>query len=93
MPLACEFCQEQHRSLYNEKIAYAAEITPDNWYTILAKPDVSFAISDPTSDPGRLPVTHDPTAANKQYGKTDIFTTRIDQTVNRSKRNRWRLHD
>jgi tungstate ABC transporter binding protein WtpA len=62
---------------YNDKSAYAKEITPDTWYTVLAKPDVSFAISDPTTDPAGYRSLMTIQLAEKKYGKSDIFDTLI----------------
>jgi len=36
----------------SEKSRYADEITPDNWYDILRRPDVTLGFSDPNGDPG-----------------------------------------
>jgi tungstate ABC transporter binding protein WtpA len=62
---------------YNEKSAYAKEITPDNWYTVLAKPDASFAISDPATDPAGYRSLMTIQLAEKKYGQNDIFDTLI----------------
>ena len=37
---------------------YAKEITAANWYDVLDRPNVSYAISDPTIRPRRLPRAH-----------------------------------
>lgn len=36
---------------YSQKSKYGAEITADNWYRILTRPDVKFAHSNPEVDP------------------------------------------
>ncbi len=36
---------------YTDSSAHAGQITPDNWYEILARPDVSWGHADPNVDP------------------------------------------
>jgi len=37
--------------VYTDKSKYAAEITPSNWYQVLARPGVEIGRSDPDTDP------------------------------------------
>jgi len=36
---------------FTDQSKYADEINSDNWYEILARPDVKFGFSDPNQDP------------------------------------------
>ncbi len=52
---------------------YGKEITAANWFDILDRQNVSYAISDPTSDPGGYRSFMAIKLAETQYGKTDLF--------------------
>ena len=45
------FASTQISIVFNEKSKYADEISSDNWYKILQKPDVVCGVSEPDSDP------------------------------------------
>ena len=52
-PYANWYIQFAHNELvlaYNPKSRYADEINPDNWFEILAHPEVKFGLSDPRFD-------------------------------------------
>lgn len=56
---------------------YASEITAKNWYEILDRKDVSYATSDPTSDPGGYRSYMVIKLAEKHYGKNTIFKSLV----------------
>jgi tungstate ABC transporter binding protein WtpA len=58
---------------YTNTSRYANEITADNWYKILEKPDVTYAISDPKTDPAGYRSLMAIGLAEKKYNDTDIF--------------------
>jgi len=67
------FAKNQMVLCYTNNSKYASEITADNWYTILEKPDVAWAFSDPNLDPCgyRTPMVIQ--LAEKYYGDDQIF--------------------
>jgi tungstate transport system substrate-binding protein len=52
---------------------YAKEITASNWYDILDRPNVSYAVSDPTSDPGGYRALMLIKLAESRYNRNDLF--------------------
>jgi tungstate transport system substrate-binding protein len=56
---------------------YGKEITAANWFDILNRQNVSYAISDPTSDPGGYRSFMMIKLAEKQYSKNDLFQTLV----------------
>ncbi len=52
---------------------YAKEITTANWYDVLNRPNVSYAISDPTSDPGGYRALMLIKLAESRYNRNDLF--------------------
>ncbi len=46
------FASDQIVLCYSDKSKYCDEITADNWYEILARPGVTYALHDPEQDPG-----------------------------------------
>ncbi len=61
---------------------YAKEITAANWYDILDRPNVSYAISDPTTDPGGYRSLMLIKLAESQYNRNDLFQKLIDDHSN-----------
>jgi tungstate transport system substrate-binding protein len=52
---------------------YAKEITAANWYEVLNRANVSYAISDPTTDPGGYRSFMAIKLAERHYNNADIF--------------------
>jgi len=46
-----KFAANEMSIVYTEESRYAGEITQDNWYTIMLRPDVSIGRSNPDHDP------------------------------------------
>ncbi len=61
---------------------YAKEITAANWYDILDRPNVSYAISDPTTDPGGYRALMLIKLAESRYNRNDLFQKLIDDHSN-----------
>lgn len=61
---------------------YAREITPANWYDILDRPNVSYAISDPTTDPGGYRSLMAIVLAESRYNRDDLFEKLIEDHSN-----------
>jgi tungstate transport system substrate-binding protein len=55
----------------------AATITADNWYKVLASDGVSYAISDPTSDPAGYRSLMTIALSERYYGDSSIFSTLV----------------
>ena len=53
--------------IYTDKSKYAAEITPQNWYQILARPGVAIGRSDPDTDPSGYQTVQMLDLAEKYY--------------------------
>ncbi len=87
-----DFAKNTMVLVYSDKSKYADQITADNWYTILAKPDVTYAISDPTSDPAGYRSLMTIALSERKYGDNTIFATlvapysKITETVEGTKR-------
>jgi tungstate ABC transporter binding protein WtpA len=62
---------------YTDRSMYANEITADNWYKILGRSDVKYAISDPKSDPAGYRSLMTIGLAEKKYGDATIFSTLV----------------
>ena len=63
---------------YTDESMYAEEITPENWYDILRRPDVAFFFSNPNDDPCgyRSPMVTQ--LAELYYGDDQIFDDLIE---------------
>lgn len=61
----------------NTTSAFGKEITVDNWFDVLNRANVSYAISDPTSDPGGYRALMLIKLAEKQYNKDNLFQTLV----------------
>ena len=69
-----DFAKNQMVLCYTDKSRSAATITANNWYTILASPDVKYAISDPTTDPAGYRSLMTIALAERKYGDLTIFS-------------------
>jgi tungstate ABC transporter binding protein WtpA len=63
--------------VYTDQSKYASEITADNWYKILGRSDVKYAISDPKSDPAGYRSLMALALAERKYGDATIFSTLV----------------
>ncbi|HWS22758.1 MAG TPA: tungstate ABC transporter substrate-binding protein WtpA [Methanoregula sp.] len=63
--------------VYTNTSKSAATINADNWYTVLASKDISYAISDPTSDPAGYRSLMTIALAERKYGDSSIFNTLV----------------
>ena len=70
-----DFAKNSMVLCYTNSSKYASQINADNWYTILARPDVKYAISDPTSDPAGYRSLMTIALAERKYGDFTIFNT------------------
>ena len=62
---------------YTDKSKYANETTADNWYKILGRFDVKYAISDPKTDPAGYRSLMTIGLAERKYGDATIFSTLV----------------
>ena len=62
---------------YTDKSRYADEITPENWYMILSRPDVRVGISNPMLDAAGYRSMMVALLADRYYRNTTIFSTLI----------------
>jgi tungstate ABC transporter binding protein WtpA len=62
---------------YTNSSKYATEINADNWYKILGRSDVKYAISDPKSDPAGYRSLMTIGLAEKKYNDATIFSTLV----------------
>jgi tungstate ABC transporter binding protein WtpA len=69
-----DFAKNQMVLCYTDKSKGAATITANNWYTVLASPDVKYAISDPTTDPAGYRSLMTIALAERKYGDLTIFS-------------------
>jgi tungstate ABC transporter binding protein WtpA len=60
---------------YTDQSKYASEINKDNWYMILGRDDVKYAISDPKSDPAGYRSLMTIQLAESKYTFPYIFST------------------
>ncbi len=63
--------------VYTNTSKGAATINADNWYTVLATKDISYAISDPTSDPAGYRSLMTIALSERKYGDSSIFNTLV----------------
>ena len=62
---------------YTNSSKYATEINADNWYRILGRSDVKYAISDPKTDPAGYRSLMTIGLAEKKYNDATIFATLV----------------
>ena len=66
---------------YNEKSKYRDEITSDNWFEVLRRPDVKFGFSNPNDDPCGYRATMINLLAEAHYMDDKIFEDLIASNV------------
>lgn len=66
---------------FTDKSKYVDEINSNNWYEILARPDVKFGFSDPNQDPCGYRSVMVMKLADLYYGKP-IFETLVEKNTN-----------
>lgn len=83
MPDHADFCIDfttnEMAIMYSEKSKYAKEMTKDNWYQILLKPDVQYGHSDPNADPCGYRALLTWQLAEKHYKVKDLYKTLRDK--------------
>jgi molybdate/tungstate transport system substrate-binding protein len=63
---------------YSEKSRYTSEINTQNWYEILARPDVKVGIADPRFDPSGYRAMMVFQLAQDYFGQPDLFARMFD---------------
>ena len=58
--------------VYTGKSKFAADVTPENWYEVLARPGVEIGRSNPDTDPSGYQTLQMLDLAAKLYGKPDL---------------------
>lgn len=58
---------------YQPDSRYASDITPENWFEILSRPDVSVGLADPRFDAAGYRMLMTSALAREYYGKPSIF--------------------
>lgn len=72
-----DFAKNSMVLVYTNTSKGAATINADNWYTVLATKGISYAISDPTSDPAGYRSLMTIALAERKYGDGSIFNTLV----------------
>ena len=72
-----DFAKNAMVLVYTDQSRYANEITADNWYKILGRSDVKYAISDPKSDPAGYRSLMTLALAEREYGDATIFSSLV----------------
>ena len=72
-----DFAKNSMVLVYTNTSEGAATINANNWYKVLATPSVSYAISDPTSDPAGYRSLMTIVLAERKYGDSTIFSTLV----------------
>ncbi|MDL1970517.1 MAG: tungstate ABC transporter substrate-binding protein WtpA [Candidatus Desulfofervidaceae bacterium] len=67
---------------YTDKSRYAKEITSQNWYHILSKPQVKWAFSNPNDDPCGYRTLISTALASFFYQKPDLFSVLLQPYTN-----------
>lgn len=67
------YAHDEMTIAYAANSKYASEITPANWYEILARPDVKFGIADPNAGPDGYFSIGQVVLSDAHYGRSDIF--------------------
>ncbi len=63
---------------YTDGSKYAGEITPNNWYEILSRPDVRVGFADPRFDASGYRTLMVYKLAEKEYGRPELFANMFD---------------
>jgi len=66
---------------YDEKSKYRDEITSNNWFEVLRRPDIKFGFSNPNDDPCGYRATMINLMAEAHYGDDSIFDDLIASNV------------
>ncbi|WP_211255070.1 tungstate ABC transporter substrate-binding protein WtpA [Palaeococcus ferrophilus] len=66
---------------FTDESKYSDEINSDNWYEILARPDVTFGFSDPNQDPSGYRSVMVMKLADIYYGKP-VFEELVEKNTN-----------
>jgi tungstate transport system substrate-binding protein len=72
-----DFAKNSIVLVYTNTSEGADSINADNWYTILATKNISYAISDPTSDPAGYRSLMTIALSERKYGDSSIFNTLV----------------
>jgi tungstate transport system substrate-binding protein len=72
-----DFAKNSMVLVYTNTSKGATTINADNWYTVLATKGISYAISDPTSDPAGYRSLMTITLSERKYGDGSIFNTLV----------------
>jgi tungstate transport system substrate-binding protein len=75
-----DFAKNSMVIVYTNTSKGATTINADNWYTVLATSGVSYAISDPTSDPAGYRSLMTIALAERKYGDDTIFKNLISSS-------------
>jgi molybdate/tungstate transport system substrate-binding protein len=76
------FAKNQIVLCYTNQSKYAGEVNADTWYTILEKPDVQWACSDPNLDPCGYRSLMTIQIAEQHYGNDTIFDRVVSEHSN-----------
>jgi len=72
-----DFAKNSIVLVYTNTSKEAATINADNWYRVLATTGISYAISDPTSDPAGYHSLMTIALSERKYGDSSIFSTLV----------------
>ena len=72
-----DFAKNSMVLVYTNTSKGAATINANNWYTVLATPGISYAISDPTTDPAGYRSLMTIALSERKYGDNTIFNTLV----------------
>jgi molybdate/tungstate transport system substrate-binding protein len=67
------FARNKAVLVYTDKSKYADEINEDNWYVVLARPDVEYGHTDPNLDPGGYRAVLSMQLAEKYYQLPGLY--------------------
>ena len=67
------FARNEMTLTYTNQSLYADEITEDNWYEILSRPDVKYGFSDPNQDPCGYRTLMTIQLSEIEYGEPTLF--------------------
>jgi len=72
-----DFAKNSMVLVYTNTSKGAATINADNWYTVLSTKNISYAISDPTTDPAGYRSLMTIALSERKYGDGSIFNTLV----------------